>query len=202
LELLEQLNHNQMLMAVGALGLVVGALIMHTFTKSAGKMQVSEDPRNHRIREVEAELRTVHRQFADCEQALEEKTEEFNTSVETLQELRVTLEEFRATLAEREEDLSKLKGELKGSVTKTRELRTELQDRATETIREQLRAEEAETELDVARAGSEAVLSEIGRLQKEHKKMTDTMTGIEDPFLADEDFLDEGLFDEDVSKNR
>jgi chromosome segregation ATPase len=195
LELLEQLNHNQMLMAVGALGLVVGALIMRTFTKSAGKMQVSEDPRNHRIREIEAELRTTRRQFVDCEQALEEKTEEFNTSVETLQEL-------RATLVEREEDLSRLKGDLEGSVTKTRELRTELQDRATETIREQVRAEEAETELDVARAGSEAVLSEIGRLQQEHKKMTDTMNGIEDPFLADEDFHDEGLFDEDVSKKR
>jgi chromosome segregation ATPase len=195
LELLEQLNHNQMLMAVGALGLVVGALIMRTFTKSVEKMQVSEDPRNHRIREVEAELRTVHRQFADCEQVLEEKTEEFNTSVETLQEL-------RATLVEREEDLSRLKGDLEGSVTKTRELRTELQDRATETIREQVRAEEAETELDVARAGSEAVLSEIGRLQQEHKKMTDTLTGIEDPFLADEDFLDESLFGEDVSKDR
>ena len=195
MELLEQLNHNQMLMAVGALGLVVGALIMCTFTNLAGKMRVSEDPRNHRIREVEAELRTARRQFADREQALEEKTDEFNTSVGTLQKL-------RATLAEREEDLSRLKDELKGSVSKTRELRTELQDRATETIREQIRAEEAETELDVARAGSEAVLSEIGRLQQEHKKMTDTMTGIEDPFLADEDFIDEGLFGEDVSKDR
>jgi chromosome segregation ATPase len=190
LELLEQLNQNQMLMAIAGLGFVVGALLMRAITKPAEKLPVSEDPRNHRIREMEADLRTTRREVADLEQALEEKTEEFNTAVETLQGL-------RADLAEREDELAKIKGDLKGSVSKTRELRTELQDRATETIREQVRAEEAETELDVARAGSEAVLSEISRLQEERKNLTDSMRGLEDPFLADED-----LFGEDVSKNR
>jgi chromosome segregation ATPase len=192
---LEQLNNSQMLMAIGALGLVVGALLMRMLTKPVDKMPVSEDPRNHQIRGMKADLRTTRRQLVDIEEALEEKTGEFDTAVETMQGL-------RATIGELEEELARLKGDLKGSVSKTRELRTELQDRATETIREQVRAEEAETELDVARAGSEAVLSEIGRLQQEHKEMTDTMAGIEDPFLADEDFLDESLFGEDVSKDR
>ena len=181
-------------MAIGALGLVVGALLMRMFTKPVDNAPVSEDPRNHQIRGMDADLRTTRRQLVDIEQALQEKTEEFDTAVETMQGL-------RATSVELEEELARLKGDLKGSVTKTRQLRTELQNRATETIREQVRAEEAETELDVARAGSEAVLSEISRLQQEHKKMTDTMTGIEDPFLADEDFLDAGLFGEDVGKD-
>jgi chromosome segregation ATPase len=191
LELLEQLNQNQMLMAVAGLGFVVGAILMRTVTSPKEKVKVSEDPRNHRIREMEANLRTTQREFADIELELEEKTADLNTAVETLQGL-------RANIAEREEELAKLTGDLNGSVMKTRELRIELQDRATETIREQVRAEEAETELDIARAGSEAVLSEISRLQEERKSLTDSMRSldIDDPFLADED-----LFGEDVSKH-
>ena len=179
-------------MAIAGLGFVVGALLMRTITSPKEKVGVSEDPRNHRIREMEAGLRTAQRQFADIGQALEEKTAELNTAVETLQGL-------RATITEREEELAKLTGDLKGSVTKTRELRIELQDRATETIREQVRAVEAETELDIARAGSEAVLSEISRLQEDQKNLTDSMCSldVDDPFLVDED-----LFGEDVSKHR
>jgi chromosome segregation ATPase len=187
-ELLE-LDHNQMLMAISAVSFMVGALLMRAFSKPRQKESASEDPRNHQIREMEADLRTVRRQSAECEMALDNKIEEFDTAVTTMQEL-------RATLAEREEEFNHLKSELKGSVSKTRELRTELQDRATETIREHVRAQEAETELEVARAGSEAVLSEISRLQEEQKNMTDTMRRLEDQMLPDEE-----LFGDDAHKD-
>jgi len=187
-ELLE-LDHNQMLMALSAVSFLVGALLMRAIAKPRQKESASEDPRNHQIREMEADLRTIRRQSAECELALDTKTEEFDTAVTTMQEL-------RATLAESEEELGKMKSELKGSVSKTRELRIELQDRATETIHEQVRARDAETELEVARAGSEAVISEISRLQEEQKNMTDTMRRLEDQMLPDEE-----LFGDDAHKD-
>ncbi len=184
-----ELDHNEMMMALSAVSFVVGSLLMWAISKPRQKESASEDPRNHLIREMEADLRTIRRQSAECELALDAKTDEFDTAVTTMQEL-------RANLTEREEELEKMKFDLKGSVYKTRELRTELQDRATETIREYVRAQEAETELEVARAGSEAVLSEISRLQEEQKNMTDTMRSLEDQMLPDEE-----LFGEDAQKD-
>lgn len=181
------LDNTQIMMVLSAVSFVVGVLLMYVFSRPKKTKSVSEDPRNHQIREMEADLRTVRRQYADCGQALDTKTEEFDTVVATMQEL-------RATLVKREEELEEAKSSLKGSVAKTRELRTELQDRATETIREHVRAEEAETELEVARAGSEAVISEISRLQEEQKTMTDTvrrLKNLEGQMLPDEDLFDE-----------
>ena len=191
------LTHNQLLMAVGAGSFLIGAVLMRLISGSSSKKdEESEDPRNHQIRGLEADLRSLRRQSEEAEQALEDKDAEFNTSVETLREV-------RATLIDREEDVEALKAELKGSVIKTRELRQELQSHASETIRQNVRAEEAETELEVARAGSEAVLGEIGRLQEERKDLTNTMRRLEQNILPDieESMLpDEALFGEESDK--
>jgi len=177
-----ELNQNQLLGAAAAAGFFAGCLIVLLFSGSSRKSSRQEDPRNHRIRELEADLRSVTRQLEDAEAALAEKTSEFNMSVETLQDLRVTL-------TEREARIDVLEVDLKGSVSKTRQLRQELQDRATETVREHVRAEEAETELEVARAGSEAVLSEITRLQEEQKHLTDTVRTLGTDLLPDEELF-------------
>lgn len=177
-------------MAVCAGSFVLGALLMRVSSPSANNQNEKEDPRNHRIRELEADLRTMGRRCEEAEQALDAKTEEFETAVQTLQDT-------KGQLIECQGELDSLREELKGSVGKTRELRQELQDRATETIRESVRAEEAETELEVARAGSEAVLGEISRLQEERKSMTDTMRHLEENLLSDEDMLGG-----DADKNR
>jgi chromosome segregation ATPase len=179
---LTQFSQNQLALVCAVIGFIAGLMLMRAFFKPKQKEQTTEDPRNHQIRELEADLRAAKRELGDCEEALEEKTEEFNTSVETSQEL-------RATLAERDARLDELQGDLKGSVAKTRELRTELQDRATATVREQVRATEAETELEVARAGNEAVMSEITRLQEEQKSLTDTMQNLGDVLLPDEELF-------------
>ncbi len=105
---------------------------------------------------------------------------EFETAVETLQEL-------RTKIAGVESESDELRHENKSSVAKMRELRVELQDRATQTIREHMRAEEAETELQVARAGSDAVLSEISRLQAERERLTDSMRIMEEQVVLDAD---------------
>jgi chromosome segregation ATPase len=182
-ELIELLN-NPMLLAVCAGCFVVGALLMRISSGPRSKTVDAEDPRNHKIRELEADLRTMGRRFDECEQELDAKSKEFETAVGTLQDT-------KGRLIECQGDLESLKEDLKGSVAKTRELRQELQDRASETIRVNVRADEAETELDVARAGSEAVLSEISRLQEERENMTNTMRHLEESLLPDEDMLGE-----------
>jgi uncharacterized protein YhaN len=166
-------------MAVGAGSFLIGALLMRLIGGSSSKEEEQrEDPRNHQIRGLEADRRALHRQSEEAQQALVDKDAEFNTSVETLREV-------RATLIDREEDIEELKADLKGSILKTRELRLELQSHASETIRQNVRAEEAETELEVTRAGSEAVLGEIGRLQEERKDLTNTMRRLEKNMLPD-----------------
>ena len=177
------LNNDQLMMAIGAAGLIVGCLLTRMLSKSGRNNAKHEDPRNHRIRELEADLRSVKRQFEETEDELSATNEEFKTSVATLQHL-------RTKLAERDAKVEELTQELKGSVAKTRELRTELQDRAAEGLREHVRAQQAETELEVTRAGSEAVMSEISRLQEERKHMTNTVKALGDQLLPADELFD------------
>jgi chromosome segregation ATPase len=184
------LNQNELLLATLAAGFVVGMLFIWLFSKPKSSVPSGEDPRNHQIRALEADMRTAKRQLSDLQVELEAKNEEFDTAVSTLQGLRAKLS---ASDGEREH----FRDELKESVSKTRELRQELQDRATETIREHLRAEDAQTELEVTRAGSEAVMSEISRLQDEKVSMTNTMRklelgDVEDLLISEEDILGDG----------
>ena len=89
-------------------------------------------------------------------------------------------------LAARDKELTQLRGELRDEARKVRELRQELQVRATETIREHVRAEEATSELEVARAGSDEVRSELSRLQEERKSLTSTMRQLEDTLRGED----------------
>jgi len=174
----------QLLAAASGGGVVLGAFLAYLTGRRNPAEMPTEDPRNHRIRELEADLRTSSRQHEEVAQALEAKSAEFNTAIDTLQQLRAELAETGEKLAQAQEDLQ-------GSVAKTRELRQELQDRATETVREQLRAEEAATELEVARAGSEAVLSEINRLQEERKHLSETVAALGNDFIPEDELFGE-----------
>jgi len=182
------LTQNQLLLAISAGSFLIGAILMRLFARPANKSDKHEDPRNHQIRGLEADLRGVRRQLAEAEEVLETRNEEFNTAA-------ANLHETRTNLIDKEEEVELLNAELKLSVIKTRELRQELQDHASETIRGNVRAQEAETELEVARAGSEAVLSEIGRLQEERQEMTNTMRRLEENMLSGEE-----MFGEEVDK--
>jgi chromosome segregation ATPase len=175
-----ELSTNQLLSAFCAASFIFGCLVMRAFSGGRADRTKTEDPRNHTIRELEADIRLVRREHAEVQQALEDKSQEFQTAVETLQGL-------RATMVERESELEKLREENIGSVKKIRELRTELQDRATQSVREHMRAEDAETELQVARAGSDAVMSEITRLQEERDQLTSTMRNLEEQVVIETD---------------
>jgi chromosome segregation ATPase len=179
---LTEFSNDQLMLAIGAAGFIAGCLLTRMFSGSSKKKSLHEDPRNHRIREMEADLRSVKRQLEESDEELNATNDEFKTSVATLQHL-------RSSLADRDAKIEHLEHELKGSVAKTRELRTELQDRAAERLHEHVRAQQAETELEVTRAGSEAVMSEITRLQEERKHMTNTMKALGDHLAPEGELL-------------
>lgn len=173
------MSSEQLLAVIGAAGFAVGCLFTLLLASWRGRKDDCEDPRNHTIRSLEADARTAQREINDLRLRLDEKTEEFNTSVATLQELRVAMSDKEARIDALEDDL-------KDSVRKTRELRVELQERAAQAVRDFLRAEEAATEAEVARAGSEAVMSEIVRLQEEQKRRSEASDDMGDSLLPDE----------------
>lgn len=179
---ISQFKPDQLMLAIGAGSFVAVVIFAKLLSRLAGRGSLHEDPRNHRIRELEADVRTTRRQLADREEALEKKTAEFAASVATLQEL-------RSTIALRDKRIRELEVDLRSSIAKTNELRRELQDRAAETVREQVRAEEAVTELQVERAGSEAVMTEIARLQQERQQLSATMQKLSGSMLMDEELF-------------
>ncbi|HLU05175.1 MAG TPA: hypothetical protein VKZ91_01355 [Woeseiaceae bacterium] len=108
------------------------------------------DPRDNRIRSLEADVRVA--------QTANEKVKA------RLDETDAELSEVRKTLKEREEELQKqrttisvLRTDLKDSVKKTRELREELTHRATENVRSEVKLREVETELSLVHASTDMI---------------------------------------------
>ena len=177
-------SQDHLLIAAVSASFVVGALFARVvFGSRKSAATAGEDPRNKRIRQLEADLKVAERKLDEYSSQLETKAEEFDQSMATVHDLNSLLEE-------RNGEVEGLRQEIKSEVAKTRELRRELSDRAAETIREHVRAEEAQTELAVARAGSDAIISEFSRLQEDDAdKESDTP--------EQSDLLDDAsLFDE------
>jgi len=144
-----ELSQDPMLIAAGAflLGWIIakiGAALSRRF--KAGK----RDPRDNRIRSMDAELRIAQGEVNRLKTALEEQEKE--------------VAKVQKFVGERDEEalkrtgvIEKLTGDLKESVQKTRELRTELTDRATENIKSEIKLRDIETELSVAQASSDLI---------------------------------------------
>lgn len=174
-----ELHPNQLFAATSLLAFVFGMIVMRLIDATRSSQAEDEDPRNHMIRDLEADLRATRRQVEE-----QEKTQSLH--IDQIGAVQLDKQQLTKLLTARDRELSALRAELNAEARKVRDLRHELQDRATETIREHVRAEEATTELEVARAGSEAVLSEITRLQEERKSLTSTMRQLEDTLRSDE----------------
>ena len=108
------------------------------------------DPRDNRIRSLEADVRVA-----------QTATEKVKTRLE---ETNAELAEVRKALKEREEEFEKqrttisvLRTDLKDSVKKTRELREELTQRATENVRSEVKLREVETELSLVQASTDLI---------------------------------------------
>ena len=121
-------------------------------TLGSRKRSARRDPRDDRIRSLEAELRVAQTGGEKLKEKLEERERE-------LAEVRRTVTVRDQAGTEQDKLILKLRQDLKDSVKKTRELRADLTERAAESVRYEVRVRELETELSVARSSTDLVAS-------------------------------------------
>jgi hypothetical protein len=148
-----EIPQNLILMAGGAF--LVGWLLSSISWALKSKIRAKKrDPRDDRIRSLEAELRIA--------------VSESERSGEAVKKLKKDLEEGNDghvkrdnVISHQQEKLETLAADLKDSVLKTRELRNELSDRATENIKSEVKLREVETELEVAQASTDMIATGV-----------------------------------------
>ena len=112
------------------------------------------DPRDDRIRSLEAELRVAQ---ADAEQ-VREKLENVEGELDDAND---GIEKRDNVISHQQSRVDELKKDLRESVAKTRELREELTERATENVKSEAKLREVETELSVARASTDMIATGV-----------------------------------------
>ena len=112
------------------------------------------DPRDDRIRELEAELRIAQNESGKSMTELERLEEE-------LKETTVGIERRDNVITEQQTRLERVQRDLKESVMKTRELRGELTERATANVHAEAKIREVEVELSVAQASTDLIATGV-----------------------------------------
>lgn len=142
------------------LALTAGAFVLGWLVAKFGSWLASRsrqrhrDPRDDRIRSLEAEHRIAISSAS--------KTKDDLDTIKTdLSETQTFLTERDTALQEHVTVIQQLRSDLKESVKKTRELRAELQDRATENVRSEVKLREVETELEVNRASADLIATGV-----------------------------------------
>lgn len=147
------LPHQLILYTAGAF--LLGWLLSSVFGRLGNKYRAKQrDPRDDRIRELEAELRIARGQSEKSHMTLEQLEEQ-------LKETTVGLERRDFVISDQQAKLEKIKNDLKESVLKTRELRAELAERATENVHAEAKIREVETELSVAQASTDMIATGV-----------------------------------------
>lgn len=112
------------------------------------------DPRDDRIRSLIADVRVAQTVGEKAKAQLEDKSRELAEAAHTLK--------ARQTVIDQQEGIIlQLRIDLKDSVLKTRELRTELTERATENVKSEVKLREVETELSVAQASTDLLATGV-----------------------------------------
>ena len=148
-----ELPNELIFIAVGAflLGWVLAAI---SGSLSARRRAIKRDPRDDRIRGLEAELRIAQSETTDSRTHLEKLEDE-------LKETTIRLERGDNVISQQQSKLEEVSSDLKASVLKTRELRSELTDRATESVHAEAKIREVETELSVAQASTDMIATGV-----------------------------------------
>jgi chromosome segregation ATPase len=134
-----------------ALGWMVAKIGVWVSNRAREKIR---DPRDDRIRSLEAEHRVAKTDSAKA-------VEETQTLKQQLQEAEDSIKELEQLKLVHTDRITQLRKDLKDSVKKTRELRLELSDRATESVRSEVRLREVETELEVTRASTDLIATGV-----------------------------------------
>lgn len=114
----------------------------------------SRDPKDDRIRSLEAE----HRVARNDSDKVKEELEQLKSNLADEQQ---RVAEKDQALVNQSELIRTLRKDLKDSVKKTRELREELTDRATANLRSEVKLREVETELSVAQASTDMIATGV-----------------------------------------
>lgn len=112
------------------------------------------DPRDDRIRNLDAELRIAQ---TDAEKTKEEAV----ALTVDLTEERERVERREQVIVEQKQVIAELRSDLKGSVLKTRELRADLSNRAAESVKSEVKLRDVETELSVAQASTDMIATGV-----------------------------------------
>ncbi len=137
-----------------------GAFLLGWFVGKIGayfgnKIQArNRDPRDDRLRSMNAELRIAQTDAGKAKTELEEQSK-------SLTEEQGTVVARDKLIVEQGDTIIRLKSDLKESVIKTRELRAELSDRATESVKSEVRLRDVETELSVAQASTDMIATGV-----------------------------------------
>jgi chromosome segregation ATPase len=142
-----------MYVAIGAF--VLGWLVAKVSAALAGKIQAkSRDPRDDRIRNLDAELRIAQTEAGKSRDELERQNE-------SLSETQQVVASRDLVIIDQQKKIAQLRADLKDSVRKTAELRSELSRRAEENVRSEVKLREVETELSVAHASTEFIATGV-----------------------------------------
>ena len=148
-----EIPQNLILITAGAF--LLGWLLSSISNSIGAKFKARKrDPRDDRIRSLEAEHRIAQSEAASLKETvvgLEKHLEEANSGIEKRDNV----------ITHQQEKLDKLNKDLRESVLKTRELRNELSDRATESLKSEVKLREVETELEVAQASSDMIATGV-----------------------------------------
>ena len=137
-----------------------GAFLLGWFVGKIGayfgnKIQArNRDPRDDRLRSMNAELRIAQTDAGKAKTELEERSK-------SLTEEQGTVVARDKLIVEQGDTIIRLKSDLKESVIKTRELRAELSDRAAESVKSEVRLRDVETELSVAQASTDMIATGV-----------------------------------------
>lgn len=145
----------QTLIMVTVAAFLLGWLLSYISYRLGARYRARKrDPRDDRIRSLEAELRVARTE--------NEKTHEsLDTLEEQLKETTVGLERRDNVISEQQSKLEIVSKDLKESVLKTRELRAEVANRAMENVHAEARIREVQTELSVAHASKDMLATGV-----------------------------------------
>ena len=148
-----EIPQNLILTIVGAF--LLGWLLSSITGSVGSKFKVKKrDPRDDRIRSLEAELRVAQSDLRSTRDKVSSLETELNEATEGIEKRDNVISQQQGRLKETTIDL-------KDSVLKTRELRSELSDRATENIKSEVKLREVETELEVAQASTDMIATGV-----------------------------------------
>ena len=144
---------NLILYSAGAfiLGWILSAISARVTKRKQNPTSNSND---HRIRSLEADQRVA--------QSTSEKAKEILGKLEgDLKDATSSLDKRDVVIAHQQKQIDKLKRDVKVSVRKTRELRGELTNRASENIKSEVKLREVETELEVAHVSADMIATGV-----------------------------------------